>query len=131
MPVNGSRVRQAREIEALTQQQMAERLGISQPDLSLIEQAAKKPRTACSQALSLVTGFPARFFHRPDGPDFPLGSTPIQEEPQAPQRQPAAQLRQSARLALELLQELGRPFSSPSRSEYHWSAAATQPRRPK
>ncbi|HEV8238118.1 MAG TPA: XRE family transcriptional regulator [Thermoanaerobaculia bacterium] len=107
--VNGERVKQAREIRALTQGELAERIGVSQPTISLIEQGAQQPSEGVLQALVLATGFPVGFFQKGKGPDFPSGSMLYRKSKKLPST-PASQLRQSARLALELVQALGTRF---------------------
>lgn len=105
-PVNGARVRQAREIQSLTQQELADRLGVSQPHISLIEQGVETPSDSLLTALALTTGFPPGFFSQATkGPDFPLGSL-LYRKSRNLSSPDAAHLRQSARLMLEVLQRL-------------------------
>lgn len=72
--INGDRVRQARELCAFTQTELAERLHVEQPTIARIENGTLKPSQGLIEALALQTGFPPEFFSQPSAPDFPLGS---------------------------------------------------------
>ena len=111
MRINGERVKQAREIRGMTQGELAERVGASQPHISLIEQNAEFPSEALLEAVALATGFPTAFFLRPSGPDFPLGSLLYRKTRKIAAAE-AAQIRQTARAALELVGYLGKRFKS-------------------
>lgn len=109
MRINGERAKQAREIRGLTQGELASRVDVSQPHISLIEQNAETPSEAVLEALALATGFPVSFFLRQSGPDFPLGSL-LYRKTRKIAAADTAQIRQTARAALELVAYLGRRF---------------------
>jgi Zn-dependent peptidase ImmA (M78 family)/DNA-binding XRE family transcriptional regulator len=111
MRINGERVKQAREIRGLTQGELASRVDVSQPHISLIEQNAEPPSEAVLEAIALVTGFPVSFFLRQSGPDFPLGSL-LYRKTRKIAAADTAQIRQTARAALELVAFLGKRFKS-------------------
>jgi Zn-dependent peptidase ImmA (M78 family)/transcriptional regulator with XRE-family HTH domain len=73
-PVNGKRVRQARELHGLTQVALAEALGIDQTMIAHIERGTKQPASELLEALSVELGLPVPFFRRMDAPEFPVGS---------------------------------------------------------
>ena len=72
--INGERVRQARELRGLTQTELAQKVGVEQAAIARIEGGALKPSDALVQAIALQTRFPIGFFHRPNGPEIPMGS---------------------------------------------------------
>jgi transcriptional regulator with XRE-family HTH domain len=78
MSVNGDRIRQAREIRGYTQQELAERIGVTQPTIAYLERTLSQqlfdPSDETLQAVALQTGFPWKFLPQASGPDFPLGS---------------------------------------------------------
>lgn len=106
MRVNGERVKQAREIRGLTQEDLAARVNSSQPHISLVEQNAESPSEGLLEAIALATGFPRAFFFRNKGPDFPLGSLLYRKSRQI-SAAGTAEIRQHARIALELVTYLG------------------------
>jgi Zn-dependent peptidase ImmA (M78 family)/transcriptional regulator with XRE-family HTH domain len=73
-PVNGERVRQARELRSLTQTALAESLGVDQTMVAHIERGAKQPTTELLEAMATTLGMPARFFRLPTAPNLPQGS---------------------------------------------------------
>ena len=70
----GGRVRQVRKLLRWTQTDLAEAIGIRQASVSAIEAGIKQPSAQVEAAIVSQTGFPAGFFSRPPGPDFPLGT---------------------------------------------------------
>ena len=73
-PVNGERVRQARELRGLTQQALADAVGIDQTMVAHIERGNKQPSAELLDALGSELHMPAAFFRQPNPPDFPTGS---------------------------------------------------------
>jgi transcriptional regulator with XRE-family HTH domain len=73
-PVNGKRIRQARELRGLTQVALADALEIDQTMLAHIERGTKTTCLKLLQALSVELGFPVSFFRQIDSPEFPAGS---------------------------------------------------------
>lgn len=109
MKVNGERIKQAREARGLTQEELARRVGASQPLISLIEQNAQVPSERLLESIALATGFTTGFFLRSSGLDFPLGSLLYRKSRKISAADTAA-IRQVGRLALEVLLHLGKRF---------------------
>lgn len=109
MRVNGERIKQAREIRGLTQEQLAERVGVSQPYISLVEQSAETPAPSTLEAIALATSVQIAFFFRKSGPDLALGSL-LYRRTKKLAKSDAARVRQQARLAIEVVEFLGRRF---------------------
>lgn len=72
--MNGERLKQARELSGLTQEQLADRVGVKQATIALIERDALEPREELVRSIADSTGFPRDFFDLPVEKDFPLGS---------------------------------------------------------
>lgn len=72
--INGERVRQAREMRALTQTALAEKVGVSQPYVAQVESGYLQPSKEVLEALALRTGFPPAFFRQESSATFPEGS---------------------------------------------------------
>jgi Zn-dependent peptidase ImmA (M78 family)/transcriptional regulator with XRE-family HTH domain len=73
-PVNGQRVRQARELRGLTQSALADLLGVDQTMVAHIERGTKQPSAEVLEHLSTELELPEPFFRQPNPPDFPTGS---------------------------------------------------------
>jgi Zn-dependent peptidase ImmA (M78 family)/transcriptional regulator with XRE-family HTH domain len=73
-PVNGWRVRQARELNGLTQSSLAEALGIDQTMVAHIERASKQPTSELLETIAEVLGLPSAFFRQQDGIEMQKGS---------------------------------------------------------
>jgi Zn-dependent peptidase ImmA (M78 family) len=74
MAMIGERLRQARELNKWTQEELAAQVGVTQSAIALIERDALVPRDEVVVAISHATGFPREFFDLPIASDFPLGS---------------------------------------------------------
>lgn len=74
MVINGDRVRQVREIKAMTQSRLAARVGVSQAAIAQIEAGAFIASDDLTAAIAKHTGQPIAFFTQSSGPEFPLGS---------------------------------------------------------
>jgi Zn-dependent peptidase ImmA (M78 family)/DNA-binding XRE family transcriptional regulator len=72
--ISGERVRQARELRKLTQQELADRVEVSQPTVAVIEGGQFIPSSALVARLALKLAFPPSFFRQKPSQDFPLGS---------------------------------------------------------
>lgn len=72
--INGERIRQARELRGVTQQELAEQVGVNQSAIAQFEAGRTQPSLAVLQSISFTIGFPASFFQQENGPEFPLGS---------------------------------------------------------
>jgi Zn-dependent peptidase ImmA (M78 family)/DNA-binding XRE family transcriptional regulator len=72
--ISGERVRQAREIKKLTQQELAEQVEAGQSTIALIERGHFIPNSLLVTRLALNLGFPPSFFRQKPSQEFPLGS---------------------------------------------------------
>ncbi|MGH2486743.1 MAG: ImmA/IrrE family metallo-endopeptidase [Ktedonobacterales bacterium] len=72
--INGARVRQARELNRLTQAELAHEVGVAQTTIAHIESARFQPAPELVRSLSMRLGVPETFFERIDPPQFPDGS---------------------------------------------------------
>jgi len=88
--INGERVRQARELRGLRQEELAERVNITQPTISKIEAGTKQPSDEVLTAIALQTGFPPSFFRQAPPVDFPFGSLMYRERNMTPEDKKAA-----------------------------------------
>ena len=70
----GERVKQARELRGLTQEELAEQIGVKQGTIALLERDALNVREEIASRIAEVTGFPSEFFDIPIEQEFPLGS---------------------------------------------------------
>jgi Zn-dependent peptidase ImmA (M78 family)/DNA-binding XRE family transcriptional regulator len=107
--INGDRIRQAREIKALTQGELAERCGTSQSHVALFEQNLRTPSDETLELIAVATGFPIPFFKRESAPDLPLGSLLYRKRKTMSSRD-RDQVRQLARLVFELIEDLASRF---------------------
>jgi Zn-dependent peptidase ImmA (M78 family)/transcriptional regulator with XRE-family HTH domain len=73
-PVNGRRVRQARELRGLTQGALADLLGIDQTMVAHMERGTRHPSAELLDALASELRFPASFFRQPSPPELQTGS---------------------------------------------------------
>lgn len=73
-PINGRRVKQARELRALTQGALADAVGIDQTMVAHIERATKQPSGDVLEALATELNFPISFFYQESRSEFPKGS---------------------------------------------------------
>ncbi len=74
MPLNGSRIRQARELKKWVQCDLAAAVGVSQSAIARLESGSLEPSRAVLREISEKTGFPERFFRESDLIDVPEGS---------------------------------------------------------
>ena len=72
--IQSYRFKQARELRALTQIEIATALGVDQSLVSLIERGLSTPRPDYVSALALHLKLPSAFFHKPVLYQFPVGS---------------------------------------------------------
>ncbi len=73
--MNGERLRQARELCGLTQQELADSVEVVQSTIAQIEAGLFAPSPALQKSLSLHTGFDLSFLNNPDPPiEFPVGT---------------------------------------------------------
>lgn len=73
--MNGERLRQARELSGLTQQELADRTELAQSAIAQMEAGLFRPSEAAAKLLSVHTGFDLIFLNNPEPPrEFPVGS---------------------------------------------------------
>lgn len=115
--INGDRIKQAREIAGLTQTELAEKLGVSQPAIAQLEQSAPSPGFTPSDSLlesiAFQLGFPVSYFKRELAPDFPLGSL-LYRKKSALKSQDRNRIRQFARYAYELAEGMSERLKLPA-----------------
>jgi Zn-dependent peptidase ImmA (M78 family)/DNA-binding XRE family transcriptional regulator len=74
MIISGERVRQARELKAMTQAALAKAVGVSQAAIAQIESGAFLASDDLLQEIAKRSGQPIRFFCQDPTPEFPAGS---------------------------------------------------------
>lgn len=74
MVINGERVKQARELKAMTQAALARAVGVSQAAIAQIEAGSFLASDPLLAAISKTTDKPVRFFTLEPAPEFPVGS---------------------------------------------------------
>lgn len=72
--INGDRLKFAREFRGLTQAELAQRVGVSQATIALIEGGRSQAPPEIVEAIAFQTGLPPSFFRKLERTDFPLGS---------------------------------------------------------
>lgn len=72
--INGTRIRQAREWNRLTQAELAKDIGVAQTTVAHLEGGRFQPSPDVVRSLSSRLGVPPVFFEREDPPQFPEGS---------------------------------------------------------
>jgi Zn-dependent peptidase ImmA (M78 family)/transcriptional regulator with XRE-family HTH domain len=72
--ITPDRLRQARELQGLTQTALARQVGVHPSAIAQLETGRIQPSPAVLDALSRATRCPPTFFMRPSGPALPLGS---------------------------------------------------------
>jgi Zn-dependent peptidase ImmA (M78 family) len=100
----GSRVRQAREVRALTQTQLATACGVAQPYVAAVESGAKPASDSFVRRTADVTGFPLDFFTEP-ATDLGPGSLLFRAKASMTSRQ-ERQARRYGELLFEAMQML-------------------------
>jgi Zn-dependent peptidase ImmA (M78 family)/transcriptional regulator with XRE-family HTH domain len=72
--VIGEKLRHAREINGWTQLALADKVGVQQAFIAMLERGAREPSPEMLQAIADKTGFPLAFFTDTSEFDFPFGS---------------------------------------------------------
>lgn len=72
--VNGERIKQVRELCGFNQTELANRIEITQPAITLIESNRLIPSEEVLTRISFQTGFPVSFFKQEQSIEIPLGS---------------------------------------------------------
>ena len=70
----GDRLRHARELNGLTQSELAEKVAVTQPTIAMMERDGFIPSSDLLQRLSTALGFPSEYFSTPTRHSFPMGS---------------------------------------------------------
>lgn len=105
MILNGERVLQAREIRRLTQAELADKVGVSQPIIARIEQGLMVVSDTVLEKIALQTGFPLDFFSKSAPVQFPVGSL-LYRKQSTLRSQDKAWLRQVAEIGYEIYMAL-------------------------
>ena len=71
---NGDRIRQARKIHRLTQKELSDLTGLTQPAVSRYESGEVRPPHEAVERIASATGFPTSFFEGSSGPEIPQGT---------------------------------------------------------
>src|SRR6266545_199287 len=110
MTVSGERIKQAREIAALTQADLAREIGTNQSTITRLESnLIDNPAEIRLEAIALRTGFPLSFFRQDQGPDFPLGSLLFRKRVALTSTE-RARIRQLAKLIFELAEKIAAKY---------------------
>lgn len=99
--VNGSRLKQAREIRSFTQASLAEALYIDQTMIAHIERGTKQPNSDLLDTIAQLLDFPTSFFRQGDCPEMPKGSLLFRSKAVVGKKV-IAQAHEYSRLSLEL-----------------------------
>ena len=108
--VNGDRVKQAREIKGLTQEELGIKIGKSQSTIAHLERNSKQlllqPSEGVIEAIAFETGFPVGFFYQESGPEFPLGSLLYRSRHSILKREDKHRFHQLGRLIYEIASKM-------------------------
>jgi Zn-dependent peptidase ImmA (M78 family)/transcriptional regulator with XRE-family HTH domain len=99
--VNGSRVKQARELRGFTQASLADELYIDQTMIAHIERGRKQPTADLLEILAQLLDFPTSFFRQADCLEMPKGSLLFRSKAIVGKKV-IAQAHEYSRLSLEL-----------------------------
>jgi Zn-dependent peptidase ImmA (M78 family)/DNA-binding XRE family transcriptional regulator len=109
-PVNGGRVRLARELSGLTQAALCEALGVDQAMVAHIERGQKQPSEELLAAISTELHQPISFFRQGSPPEFPKGSLLFRSKSGIGKRT-ISQIHAHSELAFELIYRLSQQAS--------------------
>lgn len=110
VPVNGERVRLARELAGLTQSSLCEALGVDQAMIAHIERGKKQPGDELLAAISTELRQPTSFFRQGTPPEFPRGSLLFRSKSGIGKRT-IAQIHSHAELVFEFISRLSQEAS--------------------
>jgi len=108
--INGDRVKQAREIKGLTQEELGTKIGKSQSTIAHLERNSRQlllqPSEGVIEAIAFETGFPVAFFYQDSGPEFPLGSLLYRTRHSILKREDKHRFHQLGRLIYEVAEKM-------------------------
>jgi Zn-dependent peptidase ImmA (M78 family)/transcriptional regulator with XRE-family HTH domain len=110
--VNGERVRQSREIAALTQSELARKVDVSQAMIAHIENGLKQPSVELAEAIARETKCGVDFLQRPSGPSLPEGTLLFRAAASASAKA-LTQARRMAECTLEMYLGMANDFDLP------------------
>jgi Zn-dependent peptidase ImmA (M78 family)/DNA-binding XRE family transcriptional regulator len=110
--IYGERIKQARELNGLTQTQLANRIGANQSFIAHIEQERRMPSPTLLEAIANQTGFLPPFFEQPPIDNFPLGSLSLRARKSLTARE-EAQAYQYAKTIFEQVGVMARGLNIP------------------
>src|SRR5438876_844308 len=70
----GHRIRLAREVCGITQEELAEMIGTTQTGVASIEAGVYRPSAQYLETIARKTGFQVGFFDKGETPEFPFGT---------------------------------------------------------
>ena len=110
--IYGERIKQARQLSALTQSELAERIGVHQATIAHIEAGRVLPSLDTVEAIAEVTQLLPSFFSRQPIEDFPIGSLAYRARKgmRAIERDGAYQF---TKLCVEQARQMGRKLTLP------------------
>ncbi len=103
--INGDRVKQARELQGLTQDELADALGVVQGTIARIEKGLLQPSNDLVEALALKTRVKPTFFHRKSAIEFPEG-TLLYRANKTVKAKNRAELRRYGQTVLEMVERM-------------------------
>jgi Zn-dependent peptidase ImmA (M78 family)/DNA-binding XRE family transcriptional regulator len=109
---NGGRIRQAREIAALTQSVLARRVNVSQAMIAHIENGLKQPSVELAEAIARETKATIDFLQRPSGPNLGEGTLLFRARAGASAKH-LTQARRMAECVLEMYAGMAAQFDLP------------------
>ena len=104
--INGDRVKQVRELRGLTQDELANRIGVSQSNIASIETGRAGGSAAIADAIAFGTQFPPSFLRRSPFEDFPKGSHLLFRARSSASARKVTQAHRYAQVAFELYLKL-------------------------
>ena len=108
--ISGDRIRQAREIQGITQSELAAAVEVDQSTVARWERGLLSPSDEQIASIAFATKFPIAFFRRDSGPEFPFGSL-MNRARKSLLSQDRDRLRQVGRLTFELASSLAEKFA--------------------
>lgn len=110
--IRSERFKQARELRGLTQEELADKLGVDQSTIARIEAGQSDASDSIVRAAAFQTGFPIAHFQQEDPPEFTSGSLLFRSRTTLTARERRIAFRYG-QLAFELAEKLGRRLKLP------------------